>query len=605
MRTAEQVLGIIRERGKRELPLENIYRQLYNPDLYLRAYARLYSNDGAMTPGTTTETADEMSMTKIHQLIDDLRHERCRWAPAKRIYIPKKNGKLRPLGLPTWSAKLLQEVIRQILEAYYEPAFSNHSHGFRPERGCHTALSEIATTWTGTVWLIEGDISKCFDALDHEVMLSILKENLHDNRFLQLIQNLLQAGYLEEWMYHQTLSGSPQGGVVSPILTNIYLDRLDNFVETVLLPKYNRGKTRKDNPEYRKVQRQIEKIRKNGSGEGLREEYMKLHQLPKGDPNDPNYRRLYYLRYADDFLLGFAGPKEEAEEIKQRLSVYLKETLKLELSLEKTVITHAQTEAAHFLGYQIVRQHADDKRDQRGHRNINGRMSLRVPKSVIEKKCALYMQDGKPIHRAELLEDDDFTIIDRYQSEYRGVIQYYLLATNVSWFTKLRWIMQTSLLKTLAHKHKASVRTMKRKFQSTTTTAYGTMKCLEVKVEREEGKKPLVARFGGIPLRRQRTAVLVDQNPLYVKVERNELIKRLLANKCELCGSKENVEVHHIRKLADLKQRGKKEKPVWMQVMSARRRKTLITCQSCHQAIHQGRPTRRPNTKQLSASRVT
>jgi group II intron reverse transcriptase/maturase len=605
MRTAEQILGIIRERGKRGLPLQNIYRQLYDPDLYLRAYARLYSNDGAMTPGTTMETVDEMSLAKIHQLIDDLRHERCRWRPVKRVYIPKKSRKLRPLGLPTWTGKLLQEAIRLILEAYYEPTFSDHSHGFRPGRGCSTALSEIATTWTGSTWFVEGDIAQCFDKLDHKVLISILGEKLHDNRFLQLIQNLLQAGYLEEWTYHQTLSGSPQGGVVSPILSNIYLDKLDKYVETMLLPKYNQGKTRKDNPEYRKIQRQIEKMRKRGNGKGLRMMYAKLHLLPKGDPDDPNYRRLYYLRYADDFLLGFAGPKVEAEEIKHQLSVFLKETLKLDLSLEKTVITHAQTEAARFLGYEIVRQHADDKRDRKRHRNVNGRIGLRVPKSVIEQKCALYMQDDKSIHRAELLEDDDFTIIDRYQSEYRGVVQYYLLATNVSWFNKLRWVMQTSLLKTLAHKHKKSVKTMKRKFQSITATAYGSMKCLEVKVERGEGKKPLVARFGGIPLRRRKTVVLVDRNPLYVRIERNELIKRLLANTCELCGSKENIEVHHIRKLADLKQRGKKEKPVWMQIMSARRRKTLITCQSCHQAIHHGRPTGRPNTKQLSASRVT
>jgi retron-type reverse transcriptase len=163
MRSAETVLTIIRERGKRGLPLEDVYRMLYNPDLYLCAYARLYKNKGAMTRGVTDETVDAMSLAKIKQLIDDVRHERHRWTPVRRVYIAKKKGGQRPLGLPTWKDKLLQEVMRSILEAYYEPQMSRHSHGFRPGRGCHTALREIQTTWTGSRWFVEGDIAKCFD----------------------------------------------------------------------------------------------------------------------------------------------------------------------------------------------------------------------------------------------------------------------------------------------------------------------------------------------------------------------------------------------------------------------------------------------------------
>ncbi len=216
MRNAETVLGVIQERGKRGLPLEDVYRQLYNPDLYLRAYARLSQRDGALTPGTTGETVDGMTLAKIEQLIEDLRFERYRWSPVRRTYIPKKDGKLRPLGIPTWTDKLLQEVIRSILEAYYEPQFSQHSHGFRPEHGCHTALTPIATTWNGTTWFVEGDIAQCFDRIDHTILLAILRDKLHDNRFLRLIQNLLQAGYLEAWQYNKTLSGTPQGGVVMP-----------------------------------------------------------------------------------------------------------------------------------------------------------------------------------------------------------------------------------------------------------------------------------------------------------------------------------------------------------------------------------------------------
>src|SRR5213083_990088 len=244
MRNAETVLGVLRERGKRRWPLERIYRLLYNPELYLLAYGRIYSNKGAMTPGVTGETADGMSMEKIERIIDALRHERYRFSPVKRVYIPKKNGKLRPLGMPSWPDKLVGEVIRLLLEAYYEPQFSGRSHGFRRGRGCHSALSEVSETWTGTAWFIESDISDCFGSFDHEVMLSILGEKIRDNRFLRLIKQMLQAGYLEDWEYHDTLSGVPQGGVVSPVLSNIYLHRMDEFVGTVLMPEYTRGKRR-------------------------------------------------------------------------------------------------------------------------------------------------------------------------------------------------------------------------------------------------------------------------------------------------------------------------------------------------------------------------
>ncbi len=589
MRDAETVLNIIHERGKRGLPLEDVYRLLYNPTLYLRAYARLYANDGAMTPGSNGETVDGMKLEKIKQLIDDLRHERYRWTPVRRVYIPKKSGKLRPLGIPSWTDKLLQEVIRQILEAYYEPQFSSCSHGFRPQRGCHTALSEVKNTWTGTKWLVEGDIAQCFDRLDHEVMLAILREKIHDNRFLRLIRNLLQAGYLEEWRYHETLSGSPQGGVVSPILSNIYLDKMDKYVEQVLIPAYTRGKVRKTNPDYDVLQTRQYRARKKGNKQQAKTLLKQMQQLPRRDPSDPDYRRLRYVRYADDTLLGFAGPREEAEDIKRQLGEFLRDHLKLELSQEKTLITHAHTEVARFLGYEIATQHENTKHDRLGHRSVNGRIVLRAPTTVIEKKCSIYMKHGKPSHRPELRNDDDFTIMSRYQLEYRGIVQYYLLAQNVPQFWKLHWIMKESLLKTLASKHKGKVTDMVRKYQTTTETPHGTMKCLEVIVPRE-GKKPLVARFGGIPLRRQNAAILTDQPFLVFRNQRNELLKRLLAEKCELCGSRNNIEVHHIRKLADLNMKGRAEKPAWAKRMAARHRKTLVVCQDCHRAIHAGRP---------------
>ena len=241
MRNAKTVLGIIQQRGKQGKPLERIYRHLFNRDFYLLAYGKLYKNDGAMTPGVTGDTVDGMKMEDIDAIIEALRFERYRWTPVRRVYIPKPNGKKRPLGIPEWSDKVVQEVIRLILEAYYEPQFSDRSHGFRPGRGCHTALTEIDQEWTGTKWFIEGDIAQCFDRLDHQVLLDVLRERLHDNRFLRLIAELLEAGYMEDWQFNTTLSGTPQGSVVSPVLANIYLDQLDRYVETVLQPANTHG----------------------------------------------------------------------------------------------------------------------------------------------------------------------------------------------------------------------------------------------------------------------------------------------------------------------------------------------------------------------------
>jgi group II intron reverse transcriptase/maturase len=427
MQSAETVLGVLRERGRRSLPCEELYRQLFNPRLYLLAYGRLYSNHGAMTPGVTGETVDGMSLGKIGRMIDALRHERFRWSPARRVYIPKKNGKRRPLGLPPWTDKLVAEVVRLLLEAYYEPTFRDASHGFRPGRGCHTALRKIADTWQGTTWFIEGDIADCFGTLDHDVMMTTLAANIHDGRFLRLIRNMLQAGYLEDWIFNATLSGSPQGGVASPILSNVYLDRLDSFVETVLIPEHTRGGSRKPNREYHRTYYAMRRARERGDLTEFKALRKRLRTLPGSDPRDPGYRRLRYVRYADDTLLGFAGPKIEAEQIKARLAQFLRDDLKLELSPEKTLITHARTSAARFLGYEITVQHSTTKITNR-RRSVNGVIRLRVPMTVVKAKCSRYLKRGKPAHRSDLMGSPDRDIIRTYGAEYRGIVQYYLCA---------------------------------------------------------------------------------------------------------------------------------------------------------------------------------
>src|SRR5437588_776645 len=440
MQTTNTYLGLLRERGKRGLPLRRVYRQLFNKHLYLTAYGKIYRNAGATTKGVNKETVDAMSLEKMDAIIEALRTEQYHWRPARRVYILKRNGKKRPLGLPVWSDKLLAEVIRLILNAYYDVQFSDHAHGFREGRGCHTALQEIYHTWGSATWIIEGDISDCFGSLPHNLILSVLSEKIHDGRFLHLMKKLLDAGYLEDWKFNRTLSGVPQGSIVSPILSNILLDKLDTFVETVLIPQYTRGAKRKLNQEYVKLHRQMQK------------------------------------------------------DTKQR------------------------------------RTKAGFKR-----RSINGKVGLRVPRAVVTEKRKRYQQRGKPIHRAELLHESDYTIIATYQLEYRGIVNYYRHAYNLHRLHTLKKAMEGSLTKTLAAKHKISVGTIYKNYRAQLEVDGKTYQGLQVTIARE-GKKPLVATWGGIPLKWDIKAPLDDQ-PGQIWHDRSELEQRLLAQTCEHCGA--------------------------------------------------------------------
>src|SRR6266571_3547904 len=334
MRTAETILNIIQDRGKRRLPLDDVYRQLYNPDMYLRSYTKLYKNDGAMTPGTTGETVDGMSLEKIDRVIGAIRCEQWKWPPVRRIYIEKPKGGKRPLGMPDWSPKVVQDIIRSILEAYYEPQFSDRSHGFRPKKGCQTALTEIYNIWKGTKWFIEGDMKGCFDNIDHYTLMNILRENIHDNRFLRLIEGSLKAGYCEEWTYHPSLSGSPQGGIVSPILSNIYLDRLDKFVENTLIPEHTQSERREEHPIYGQVGMYIPK----DVIQAKRKRYLR-----DGEPihrteliNDSKYDIIY--RYQGEYrgLVNYYGMAQNLAELG-----YIRWTM--ETSLLKTLACKNQT----------------------------------------------------------------------------------------------------------------------------------------------------------------------------------------------------------------------------------------------------------------------
>jgi hypothetical protein len=370
---------------------------------------------------------------------------------------------------------------------------------------------------------------------------------------------------------------------VSPILSNIYLHQMDVFVETVLIPQYTRGKKRRRNPEYTRRYGQIRCARACGDREKVRDLRRSLHRLPSGDPQDPGYRRLRYSRYADDHLLGFTGPRAEAEAIKDQLARFLRDDLALELNPDKTLITHARTRAARYLGYEITVQQCDDKLTN-GRRATNGAVALRVPLDVIKAKCAPYRRHGKPWDRSALQNLDDYDIVATFGAEYRGIVNYYLLAGDVWRLNDLRWYAETSLLKTLAAKHQSTVSKMATKYKARIETRHGLRTCFEARVHRD-GKQDLVARFGGIPLVRNKDTVIVDRVPKPPPCPRKELIHRLLTHRCELCGDPGKVLVHQARKLASLGPPGPGQPP-WATLMTAKRRKTLVVCATCHNVIH-------------------
>ncbi len=595
MTSTHQFLDIVHQCGQRNILIRKVYRRMKDRSLFLAAYGRLYANKGSMTPGVTEETVDGMSLQRIERILEQLEQGTFQWTPVRRTHIPKKNGKLRPLGMPTWEDKLVQEVIRMILEAYYEPNFRDSSHGFRPHRGCHSALTSIRDTWSGTVWFIEGDIKGCFDNLQHDIILKLLERHFQDTRFIKLIRDLLEAGYMEDWQYHRSYSGTPQGGIVSPLLANIVLHELDCWVEDTILPEHTRGKRRQRNLKHLAYAQREKAAWADGNQSEGKYWRSRKWQEPQGKPHDPNYARLRYCRYADDFLLGWAGSKTEAQDIRDKIAAFLKETLGLELSLEKTVITHAATERARFLGYELKVSRDNSKtitqQHHTGHtikkRSVNGIVQLLVPQDVKDGWVKRFMDaTGKAIKDMRLLHLPDFDIIAHYGGQWRGLVNYYSLAMSVKILSHVEWAMALSLQALLARKHDCNTRWIRRKYQ---TREQGKRAYVCEVPNPNNPNKSLKAKFGGIPLRTRRDAQLHDK--IYVPfIVTSQLVDRLLADQCELCGQTGKVEVHHVRKLADLKKQwgNKKNAPIWVIRMREMNRKTLVVCHSCHRAIHNG-----------------
>ena len=600
MRSPERVLNSLNEHCKdSSYKFERLYRILFNEELFYVAYQKIASNGGSTTKGSDGRSIDEMSLARIETLIASLKDESYQPHPSRRVHIPKKNGKTRPLGIPAFEDKLVQEVVRMILEAIYEGHFETTSHGFRPKRSCHTALLHIQKTFSGAKWFIEGDIKGFFDNIDHDVLVGILRERISDDRFIRLIWKFLKAGYVEDWTFHNTYSGMPQGGIVSPILANIYLDKLDKYVKEYIRhfdmgTKRRPGKESNDLANERKrTVRKLKKVKDGTEKAALVARLKAIEQeraaFPSGDEMDGSYRRLKYIRYADDFILGVIGSKEDALRIKEDIKSFLSESLALELSEEKTLITHTG-KSAKFLGYEItVTRTNHQRRDVQGRlrRTYGKRVRLNVSMATLRDKLLEYgameikLRNGKEIWkpkcRSGLIFNDDLEILDRYNRETVGFCNYYLIANNCVVLHNFRYIMEYSMYKTFAGKYRSTVRKINKKYRRN--------KLFTVKYEQKGVIKSRT--FYKTSFKRRTTAFngSCDIEPYSIAdVSRTNLTDRLKAEKCELCGATGKLIMHHVRNLKDLK--GKES---WKRLMSARKRKTIALCPSCHRLRHLGK----------------
>jgi group II intron reverse transcriptase/maturase len=605
MQNAEVVLSMLGQKSLQnsEYVFDRLYRNLFNPDFYMLAYSNIYAREGNMTEGVDKSTIDGFNTQKVQEIITLLKTETYYPKPVRRTYIPKKNGPFRPLGIPSFQDKLVQEVVRLLLQAIYEPLFKDTSHGFRPGKSCHTALVQVKTTCKGTNWVIEGDIRGFFDNIHHGKLLEILSRKMSDGRFLHLIERFLNAGYMEFRHVQYSLTGTPQGGIVSPILANIYLHEVDVFMEKVCNQRSTHGTVRKRYEPYKELTSKRFVAREKGEYEQANEILKEMRTMPSQDPFDADYIKVKYTRYADDFLVMIIGSKDLAEQIREEIRVFLQQELQLELSAEKTLITHLNDQRVRFLGYEIAKTRENTALTENTlrvkKRAANETIQLLVPGDVIREKLKPFVSNDKAVHHNARINLPLLDLLTQYNAEMRGLYTYYCLATDVSTkLGKFRYYHYFSLLKTVARKEKCSVAQVLNTYGVDVKLKQktGTRKVFGVSYQTKEGPKTLTYFNDSIKKKDKPQEGKIAQGLLEIIIPgRHQIIDRINAKECELCGQQSDdastFEVHHIRKLKDIKQQYSRRGdhvPNWVLKMCTMRRKTLVVCKPCHNAIHSG-----------------
>jgi group II intron reverse transcriptase/maturase len=575
----------------------NVYRLMYKEDLYIVAYERIKSKPGNMTPGSDGETLDGFSLETIREIIQDMRTEQFRFKPVRTTFIPKANGKMRKLGIPCVRDKVVQEVIHLLLEAIYDsphgPYFKETSHGFRPNRSCHTALREFRGKWTAVNWLIEGDIRACFDELDLHTLVSLLHKKIHDQRFLNLIWKLLKAGYLDlHGVKRESLIGSPQGSLASPILANVYLHELDEFVEG-LRAEVETGEEKHRDPTYRSLSKK--KARMAAEGRARTKEFKAIvkamRALPSRQVHDSEYVKMRYLRYADDWLIGIGGSHALAEEIKQKIKTFLSDHLKLTLSEEKTCITNARTQEAFFLGTTLkignggkakVKQMTNWTGKTFKRRTTGWETVMKAPLPRLVKRLSdrgFCTKEGEPIPKSGWAFLDAEQIVSLYSSVNRGIQNYYRFADNWGQLNRVQYILQCSLAKTLARKYQISMAKIFKRFG----------KQMTISVAAKDGRKDREVSFYLNHDWTKRRDAFQEGKHSDIDLIRTAMQMRTrskLGKPCCICGEVGQTAMHHVRHIRNLSH--KRIATGFTRVLRALNRKQVPVCTECHVKIHRG-----------------
>lgn len=584
----------------------NALNVLSNPIVLESAYLKIKSNPGNMTRGNDSQTLDGISRTWIHAASGNLYKEKFNFSPTRRVYIPKANGKMRPLGIGSPREKIIQEAYRAILEAVLEKHFHNSSHGFRPSRSCHTALAQIRY-WNGIKWFIEGDIKGFFDNIDHHKLEELLKRYFNDQRFIDLYWKLVRAGYVEFDTTKPSATGVPQGGIVSPILSNLYLHELDVYVSKLQteLEKKNKGARHTiKNPAYKKIDFRIQgigKVEKKRKLKGLtldderrleRQALIKLRrQIPSTLPN-PGLAKIYYVRYADDWIIGVAGSKETANLIKEKIKNFLKSHLNLELSEEKTLITNAGKSKAKFLGVEISRT-SSVKGEIKSFRNSLGHKQ-RIPttatilnapikkllEKLVERKIMVWGKTKRngigivpqPILSLTVLPVPD--IIIRYKMILNGIFNYYSFVNNRPRLVVVYWILKKSLAKTLATKLRLeTTRKVLLKFGRNIVYKY------------PESSKTIDFSLQSIKVEPKNFKMDLNFNDPLKNLDWKLRTINSFDMVCSNCGTDEKIQMHHVKHIRGI---NAKLSPFEKQ-MAAINRKQVPLCKACHNLVHTGK----------------
>ena len=647
-----------------ERPFNRLIGYLKDINLWVLAYNKISKNTGSLTEGIDNETIDGINLDKLRKLQIEVLNGSFQWGGIKRIYIPKPGKKeKRPLGIPNIRDRIVQEILKIIIEPIFESRFSNNSHGFRPGRGCHTALRMIFRDFKPAIWYIEGDISKCFDTIDHTKLMYALKERIGDKKLLNLIESGIKTQIIDITFKTKTIAekGTPQGSILSPLLANIMLNKLDLWVLNQK-KNFDKGEHPRKFPAYTKLVRAKAKP-------------SEIRSLPRTDPFDENYKRISYVRYADDFIIGIRGSYQEARKIKESLAKFLQEELNLKLSEEKTLISHI-SEGVKFLGYIIWRKvQFVTQRYESGLRRrkvtllaIDGDSKKLMNKlereGFIERKIKTINNKTKEVIQAK----PKFAFLRLPQSEtnatinsiIRGLTNWWLLAGNRKQLVaKVAYFLRYSIAKVYAAKFKlhdlskvfkkGGVDLSKPLMARVSSKIVGVTDRLIEEWNKSIGGGNFKRIIPGILYHKYKTIperikpyLKADWEPEHVKILKDLISKELQENvnipnipsmldpkelnkqqlkffkllinnanyfdlfkkrlvagvralgaPCVICGNNENIQMHHIKRISDLKN----ENPIDKQIIGINR-KQIPLCQICHLKAHEGDWRKKP-TKNL------